>query len=122
MKAFITALILLICLVILAFTFSHFLITSAEELTAGATRLRETAFADRAATAEQLCKEWESRRFLFSLTISHAEIDRTEDVFARVCGAAKAEGGDEFLIASQELVTALSHIRDLCATDPEMIL
>ena len=120
MKVFIIALILLLSLILSAFVFSHILISEIDAITKEAESLRQLQPSEWERGANQVKKTWEAKRPLFSMTINHTESDRVEDVFAQLQGAAKTSG-DDFLIAAEELISALSHIRDLCATTPEMV-
>ena len=122
MRAFIAAIILLSFLVGAAFLTGRALKQEAEGLLSQAEELESVSEGERGEAAQAVNSAWKKKKFGFSMTISHSEIDILEGVLARLEAAAKASDGDDFLIAVAELSASLSHLRDLCAFSLDNIL
>lgn len=63
--------------------------------------------------SEALYESWKRAERYFNLSVGHRDLMEIEAQFATMLGACKADDRVEFLIAREQLVYALLHLRDM---------
>ena len=119
MKAFIAAVSAMVLITAFVFFNSFFSARLIDEITDFAEQVNEGTTPDE---MQSLSEAYMNRRAYLALTVSHKDLSDIEDLIAELIGSATVGDEDGIEVTKSRLISALAHLRRLCAITFDSIL